>query len=165
MHQHLPSINLLHVESISNGWSVTFQATSGRLSGDAKGVVRRWRKVIGHSKLWWFQSSRQTNFWGKRFDIRLGLCIQSGACECYRWWHLELCFNCHSCTCWCSASITTATGSALSLGIAGSIQGEQVVTFLPWLSDPTENLCGSCEKFRRGWRPCVARWNILTFWS
>ncbi|KAL7532002.1 hypothetical protein ACHAXR_005653, partial [Thalassiosira sp. AJA248-18] len=154
------------VESISNGWSVTFlseagdlpliQATSGRLLGDAKVVVMEMTKGDPATLVYdgsenpgqrTFEALDLTPDSGYAFKVAPVNAVGDGI--------LSSASIVTVARAGASASKTTATGGALSRGIAGSIQEEQVVTFLSddcstdklvlsfEFSDPTENLCGS----------------------
>lgn len=166
--ENLPSINLVHVESIPNGWSVTFlseagdlpliQVTSGRLSNDAKAVVTEMTKGDPATLIYdgsevpgqrTFEALDLTPDSGYAFKVAPVNAVGDGI--------LSSASIVTVARAGASASKTTATGTALSRGIAGSIQEEQIITFLSddciadklvlsfEFSGQTDNLCGSTD--------------------
>ena len=133
--ENLPSINLVHVEAISSGWSVSFlseagdlplmQATSGRLLGDAKVVVTEATKGDPATLVYdgseapgrrTFEALDLTSDSGYAFKVAPVNAIGDGI--------LSAASIVTVARAGASASKTTASGSALSSGIAGSIQEE-----------------------------------------
>ncbi|KAL9189871.1 hypothetical protein ACHAXT_009546 [Thalassiosira profunda] len=161
--ENLPSINLLHVESIADGWSVAFlseagdlpliQATSGRLSDGAKVVVAEATKGDPATLVYESDSPGIRTFEALNLTPDTGYAFKVAPVNAIGDGILSAASVVTVARAGASASKTTASGSALSRGIAGSIQEEQIVTFLSddctsdrlvlsfGLSDPTENLC------------------------
>ena len=164
--ENLPSINLVQVDSIANGWSVAFlseagdlpliQVTTGRVSngvkiavteatkGDAATLVYDGSDIPGQRT---FEALDLTPDTGYAFKVAPVNAVGDGV--------LSAASIVTIARAGASASRTTASGSSLSKGIAGSIQEEQVITFLSGdcisdklflsfeLADQTGNLCGS----------------------
>lgn len=139
--ENLPSINLVHVESVSDGWSVTFlseagdlpliQATSGRLSNDARVVVTEMTK--GDPAILVYDGSEtpgQRTFEALDLTPDSGYAFKVAPVNTVGDGILSSASIVTVARAGASASKTTASGSALSRGIAGSIQEEQIVTFL-----------------------------------
>ena len=139
--ENLPSINIVDVESIENGWSVAFlseagdlplmEATSGRLSSNAKVFITEMTKGDPATLIYdgsetpgqrTFKALDLTPDSGYAFKVAPVNAIGAGI--------LSSSSIITVARAGASASKTTATGSALSMGIAGSISEEQVVTFL-----------------------------------
>ena len=139
--ENLPSIYFLHVEAISDGWTVAFlseagdlpliRATSGRLSNDAKVVVTEVTKGDPATLIYdgsespgrrTFEALDLTSDSGYAFKVAPVNAIGDGI--------LSSASIVTVARAGASASKTTANGSALSRGIAGSIQEEQIITFL-----------------------------------
>jgi len=169
--ENLPSINLVDVESTSTGWSISFQSeagdlplietTSGRLLNDNAKVVAT-EVVKGDAATLIYDGSETP---GRRTLEALDLTSDSGYAfkvapiNAIGDGILSSASIVTVARAGASASKTTATGSALSRGVAGSIQEEQIVTFLSndcstdklilsfeLVSDAqTENLCGATE--------------------
>ncbi|KAL3774885.1 hypothetical protein ACHAW5_007303 [Stephanodiscus triporus] len=166
--ENLPSVNLVQVEPISNGWSVTFlseagdlpliQITLGRLSHGAKVVVTEAVKgdfatlVYDGSEIpgqRTFEALDLTPDTGYAFKVAPVNAVGDGI--------LSSASIVTVARAGASAFKTTSTGGALSRGIAGSIKEEQIITFLSddctldklilsfEVADQTENLCDSTE--------------------
>lgn len=164
--ENLPGINLVHVDSIFNGWSITFlseagdlpllQVTSGRLSHGAKIAATEITKgdfatfVYDGSEIPGLRTFEVTGLApnaGYAFKVAPVNAVGDGI--------LSAASVVTIATAGASASKTTASGSALSKGIAGSIQEVQIVTFLSTdcssdrlvlsyeSSDDSKNLCGA----------------------
>jgi hypothetical protein len=172
MLENLPSLNVVHVDSIDDGWSVEFlseagdlplmSATSGRLlGGNASAKVVITEVVKGdHATLVYDGSDNP----GKRSVEALNLTPDSGYAfkvapvNAVGDGVLSSASVMTIARAGASSSKTTASGSALSKGIAGTIREEQVITFLSedcvadklilsfgFSDQRTDNLCGSTE--------------------
>jgi len=165
--ENLPSINIVHVESVANGWSVTFlseagdlpliKTTSGRLSNDAKVVVTEVIKGDAATLVFETQTPGRRTFEALHLESDVGYAFKVAPVNAVGYGILSSASIVTVARAGASATKTTASGSALSRGIAGSIQEEQTVTFLSndcntdkfILSfdavsmDQTGNLCGA----------------------
>eukprot|EP00970_Alexandrium_tamarense_P002964 scaffold427_cov103-Alexandrium_tamarense.AAC.19 len=173
--ENLPSINVVNVESTLNGWSVTFlseagdlplmEVTSGRLlSEDANAKVLVTEVVKGDSATLVYDGSEAPatlTFEALDLTPDVGYAFRVAPINSVGEGVLSASSIVTVARSGASASKTTATGSALSRGIAGSIHEEQIVTFLSndcmadelivsfGFSDPTPNLCdATADEFR-----------------
>ena len=166
--ENLPSINFVQVDSLFNGWTVTFlseagdlplmEVTSGRLLGDsnAKMVVNEATK--GDSAILVYDGSESPaalSFEALDLTPDIGYAFKVAPVNSIGDGVLSAASIVTIARSGASPSTTTASGSALSWGIAGSVHEEQIVTFLSddctsdklflsfEFSGPTVNLCGS----------------------
>ncbi len=139
--ENLPSINLVHVDLISNGWSVTFlseagdlplmQVTSGRLSSGTKIVTMETTKGDIATLIYdGSETPGQRTFEVNDLAPNSGYAFKVAPVNAVGDGTLSFASVVTIATAGASASKTTASGSALSKGIAGSIQEVQIVTFL-----------------------------------
>eukprot|EP00804_Cyclotella_cryptica_P021433 CCRYP_005783-RA/>CCRYP_005783-RA protein AED:0.00 eAED:0.00 QI:831/1/1/1/1/1/3/2372/6166 len=168
--QNLPTINFVNVESLYNGWSITFlseagdlplmEATSGRLMGDPSAKVEVAEATKGDPadliydgsetpSVLSFEASDLVTDLGYAFKVAPVNSIGDGI--------LSAASTVAVARSGASASRTTASGSALFSGIAGSIREVQIVTFLSndcdadklilsfGFSEQTGNLCGATD--------------------
>ena len=170
MLENLPSINVVSVDAIVDGWSVIFlsetgdlpmmSATSGRLQNDATVVITE--AVKGdHATLLYdgsenpgrrkFEAMNLTTDQGYAFKVAPINAVGDGI--------LSSASVVTIARAGASFAKTTASGSALSKGIAGMIREEQVITFLSddcttdklivsfqFSQQETHNLCGATEE-------------------
>ena len=169
--ENLPSINVVHVDVIGDGWSVTFlsepgdlplmKATSGRLIGDSAARVVITEVVKGDLATLLYDGSEnpgRRKFEALNLASDLGYAFKVAPVNAVGDGILSSTSVVTIARAGASSSETTASGSALSRGIAGTIREEQVITFLSddcttdkllllfeVSEQQTNNLCGSTE--------------------
>ena len=166
--ENLPSINCVHVDSLLKGWAVTFlseagdlplmEVTSGRLLGDvnAKMIVNEATKGDSANLVYDGSDSPATlSFEALNLIPDIGYAFKVAPINSIGDGVLSAASIVTIARSGASPSRTTASGSALSRGIAGSIHEEQIVTFLSddcnsdklimsfEFSESTDNLCGA----------------------
>ena len=171
MLENLPSINVVYVDTISDGWSVTFlseagdlplmSATSGRLLGDPDARVVVTEAVKGDIAMLLYDGSEnpgRRKFEALNLVPDLGYAFKVAPVNAIGDGILSSASVVTIARAGASSTKTTASGSALSKGIAGVIREEQVITFLSddciadklilsfeFTEQETNNLCGSTE--------------------
>ena len=171
MLENLPTINVVHVDAIDDGWSVTFlsepgdlplmSATSGRLMGDSAARVVITEAAKGDLATLVYDGSEnpgRRKFEALNLASDLGYAFKVAPVNAVGDGILSAASVVTIARAGASSSKTTASGSALSKGIAGVIREEQVVTFLSddctadklilsfeFSEQETSNLCGSTE--------------------
>ena len=164
--ENLPSINIVHVDSISNGWSITFlseagdlplmHVTSGRLSQGTKMIATEVTKGDIATLIYdGSETPGQRTYEVRDIAPNSGYSFKVAPVNSVGDGVLSFASVITIASAGASASKTTASGSALSKGIAGSVHEVQIVTFLSTdcsvdslklsfeSSDWSKNLCGA----------------------